>query len=145
MCAMRPAIRQDIEEIFAIDHLAPEDTVRAGFTRQAVAEGRAFVMEEAGQITGFGLLGHPFFGHPFIYLVYIAPDFRGRGRGPQLMDYMAAQCDAAGGRIFTSTNESNARMRHVLIREGWQESGKIDNLDPGDPEVVYVRFTTDTV
>lgn len=143
MSAFRPAKHDDTDKILAIDHLAPEDTIRAGLIKQAVIEGRGFVVEEDGDIVGFGLMGHPFFSHPFIDLVYIAPDRRGCGLGPQLMDHMAAQVVIPDGRIFTSTNQSNVRMRHVLVREGWEESGKIHNLDPGDPEIIYVRFIPD--
>ena len=31
-------------------------------------------------------------------------------------------------------------MRALLERCGYRPSGKIDNLDPGDPELVYVKF-----
>lgn len=31
-------------------------------------------------------------------------------------------------------------MRRLLEREGFQPSGVIDNLDEGDPELVFVRF-----
>jgi hypothetical protein len=31
-------------------------------------------------------------------------------------------------------------MRGLLFTRGYRESGRIDNLDPGDPEMVYVKF-----
>jgi len=43
-------------------------------------------------------------------------------------------------RVFTSTNESNAPMRALLGQCGYKPSGSIDNLDPGDPELVFVKF-----
>lgn len=43
-------------------------------------------------------------------------------------------------KIFTSTNASNRPMRQLLIQLGYQHSGTIENLDPGDPELIFVRF-----
>jgi RimJ/RimL family protein N-acetyltransferase len=43
-------------------------------------------------------------------------------------------------RVFTSTNESNAPMRALLAQCGYKPIGSIDNLDPGDPELVFVKF-----
>jgi len=41
--------------------------------------------------------------------------------------------------LFTSTNRSNVHMIHVLENLGFQRSGVIHNLDPDDPEIVYVK------
>lgn len=30
-------------------------------------------------------------------------------------------------------------MQHVLQKLGYEQSGIINNLDPGDPEIVYVK------
>jgi hypothetical protein len=43
-------------------------------------------------------------------------------------------------RLFTSTNESNIAMRALLFTRGYRESGRIENLDPKDPELVFVKF-----
>jgi ribosomal protein S18 acetylase RimI-like enzyme len=64
--------------------------------------------------------------------------YRRRGLGSALM----SQCEAAhdDDRMFTSTNESNAPMRALLAKIGFEESGIIHNLDPGDPELVFVKL-----
>jgi hypothetical protein len=31
-------------------------------------------------------------------------------------------------------------MRRLLEKAGWLATGQIDNLDPGDPELVFVKF-----
>ncbi len=43
-------------------------------------------------------------------------------------------------RVFSSTNVSNVAMQAVFDRYGWRRCGQIDELDPGDPELVYVKF-----
>jgi hypothetical protein len=45
-----------------------------------------------------------------------------------------------GEKLWTSTNQSNQAMRLLLPRLGFIESGRIDNLDEGDPELVFVRL-----
>jgi|SRR5580692_9508816 len=101
----------------------------AGLSWAAVAEGRAL---------GFALVTRHFFAFPFVDLVVVAESARRHGVGLALM----AQCerDHDADRIFTSTNKSNAPMRRLLDKAGWRPSGQIDNLDPGDPELVFVKF-----
>ncbi len=43
-------------------------------------------------------------------------------------------------RLFTSTGESNAAMRALLEKRGYKPSGTIQNLDPDDTELVFVKF-----
>ncbi|MHC8315013.1 hypothetical protein [Pseudomonas sp. LB3P31] len=43
-------------------------------------------------------------------------------------------------KIFTSTNVSNMPMRQLLEQLGYQPSGTVENLDPGDPELIFVKF-----
>jgi hypothetical protein len=31
-------------------------------------------------------------------------------------------------------------MHTVLGRYGWRRCGEVDELDPGDPEIVYVKY-----
>jgi hypothetical protein len=31
-------------------------------------------------------------------------------------------------------------MRALLAKRGYTDSGRIENLDPGDPELVFVKF-----
>jgi RimJ/RimL family protein N-acetyltransferase len=47
-------------------------------------------------------------------------------------------------RVFTSTNESNAHMRHVLEKLGYERSGIVHDLDPGDPELIYSKALRET-
>jgi RimJ/RimL family protein N-acetyltransferase len=42
-------------------------------------------------------------------------------------------------KLFSSTNESNESMKKVFIKNNFKKSGYIDNLDEGDPEIIYYR------
>ena len=105
------------------------DLLGAGLSWAAVVEGRAL---------GFAVVTRHFYGFPFVDLLVVAEAARRRGVGLALM--AACEADHDADRIFTSTNESNAPMRRLLAKADWSVSGVIENLDPGDPELVFVKF-----
>jgi hypothetical protein len=42
-------------------------------------------------------------------------------------------------KVFTSTNESNKAMQALLSQLNYKRSGIIENLDEGDPELIYFK------
>ena len=46
-------------------------------------------------------------------------------------------------KLFTSTNQSNIPMQRLLATLEFARSGFIENLDEGDPEVVYFKRLRD--
>lgn len=91
---------------------------------------------------GYGVMSHDFFGRSFLELVYIDEAHRSLGYGPELISFLEAH--SKSNDLFTSTNKSNSHMQHVLEKLGYEESGVIHNLDPGDPEIVYVKKSVHT-
>lgn len=71
-------------------------------------------------------------------LVVVSSANRRSGVGRQIVSGLEHQSSA--DRIFTSTNTSNSPMRHLLTNLGYQHSGMVENLDPGDPELIFVKF-----
>ena len=102
--------------------------------------GLSWAMIEADRALGFAVVTRHFFGFPFVDLLVVAEAARRHGVGLALMARCEADHDA--DRIFTSTNESSAPMRRLLAKADWSVSGVIENLDPGDPELVFVKFRT---
>lgn len=134
---MRPATAVDLPALYELDHIARSDAARRAFIARAVAEGRAWVVVVAGQVCGYGVIRHDFYSHSFLELVYMTADQRGQGLGPALIRFLETQSRSAD--FFTSTNQSNRHMQYVLEKLGYQRSGVIHNLDPGDPELVFVK------
>ena len=96
-------------------------------------------MAEVGSApAGYAIVSRRFFSRPFIELLAVAPDFRRAGVGGALLE--ACSAAFAGEILFTSTNQSNRPMQALLAKTGFAPSGVIENLDPGDPELVYVRL-----
>lgn len=91
-------------------------------------------------VRGYIIADDGFFDRPFVRLLIVHPEHRRRGIASALM--RAAELDCRGDKIFTSTNESNLAMRRLCERLGYAPSGRIDNLDKADPELVYMKRLT---
>lgn len=137
---IRPAAEADAAPIAAIDTAggSPQDAHRAALVPELLRLGMSWIAEADGAAAGYVIVSKRFFSRPFVELLGIDPAWRGRGVGTELM----AHCEAAhdGDALFTSTNQSNAAMRALLAKAGYKPSGVIENLDPGDPELVFVKF-----
>ena len=139
---LRRAKKVDAPIVAALDAIADPALAgserRARVARELIALGESWIAEVGGKAAGYALASRRFFDRPFVDLLVVDPTFRRRGLGEALM----TRCEAAHSddRIFTSTNASNAPMRALLAKAGYEPSGEIHNLDPGDPELVFVKF-----
>lgn len=138
MLLFRSAVEKDTPYIKEIDHVVSLEESRGKLIETAVKENRAYVLSLDNEIIGYGILHHHFFGRTFIDMVYITENHRDKRYGAKILKEI--ERFAVSDKIFTSTNQSNFRMRHVLDREGWKESGRIENLDEGDPEIIYFKM-----
>jgi GNAT superfamily N-acetyltransferase len=84
------------------------------------------------------VLEYTFFDQGFVPMVYVAESWRRHGVGAALLEALARRCTTP--KLFTSTNASNGPMQALLANAGFVPSGIVHNLDPGDPELIYVRF-----
>jgi len=78
----------------------------------------------------------------FLELLFVAAAHRREGVGSALIADSEQRCDASA--LFTSTNQSNAAMQAFLARHDYQPTGEaptgeVMDLDPGDPDLVYVK------
>jgi GNAT superfamily N-acetyltransferase len=120
--------------------LAADRADRADTIDRLLREATCLVAERDGVVVGFGALDYTFFERGFIPLLFVTEPERRRGIGRALMEALAARCTTP--QLFTSTNESNVGMRRLLERLGYEESGIVHNLDPGDPELFFARPAT---
>ena len=103
----------------------------------AAERGECLEARADGEPVGFLILDRGFFGCHFVELLYVHAEWRRRGIGTALM--RAAEQRCAGQKLFTSTNESNLPMQAACARWGFVLSGRVENLDDGDPELIYFK------
>lgn len=134
---LRIATGADFEQLILCDPYASTNAERRATLRQAVDQGRchAAVIEQTP--VGFIVLEQGFFGHDLVSLVAVAVSARRRGIGLALLD--AAQRSCRSPKLFTSTNASNSIAQRLFNRAGFVPSGRIENLDDGDPELIYFK------
>ena len=135
MIAIGPASAADIPALVALDSFAAIHPERATEIAGWVAAGQCHVAAFEGRAAGYAVLTNGFFHRPFLEMLMVREDARRLGIARALVGYCA---DLAGPELWTSTNESNGPMRTLLSTCGFIASGRVDNLDPGDPEVVYL-------
>lgn len=131
------AVSSDAESVISLDSLSETDPRRIPFIMRSISSGQCHIIEQLGQIVGYGVLEYSFYDCGFIAMVYIHPDFRRKGFGSELIKYFEALCRTE--KLFTSTNQSNLPMQALLARLEYKRSGVIENLDESDPELVYFK------
>lgn len=136
--SIRRATRDDLAAMTAVDPKLQSEPKRADHVVRLLDLGLSWLAEAHGRALGYVIASTRFFDRPFVELLVVADPARRGGVGTALMAACEEQHD--DDRLFTSTNESNAPMRALLAKAGYQVSGVIENLDPGDPELVFVKF-----
>ena len=127
----------DGESIKGLDGGATLDNRQQALIDRWLSRGECWVATVDGQVAAYAAFNYSFYQRGFVEMLYVAKGHRGRGFGLALMDRFTHLCDTAT--IFTSTNQSNVPMQRLLAKAGFTSSGVIDNLDEGDPELVYFK------
>ena len=135
---VRLAGTRDRRAFAEIDPRVTTDLTRRDIVDAAIAARMCWLAERLNRPLGYGILSRKFFSRDFIELLYVAEDERRKGIGLAIL--RTIESTIASDRVFTSTNDSNAPMRALLAHCGYQPSGAIENLDPGDPELIFVKF-----
>ncbi len=135
--SFRHATEADLPLLYACDAYAQSHEGRRHDLRNWVQQGSCILTMAKDAPLGFVVLDYGFFGHGFVPLVCVAGEHQGQGVGLALLAEVKRQCRTQ--KLFTSTNASNQRAQALLGRAGFVRSGMIENLDEGDPEIVYFK------
>ncbi len=90
-----------------------------------------------GKCIGFAIADQSFYGQSFIWLLIVDPEYRRQSVASSLIHHIEATCPTE--KLFTSTNQSNVIMQRLMKKTGFAKTGYIENLDEGDPEIVYFK------
>lgn len=137
MSHIKEARMEHLQVLCTIDQEVIGDASRTEEIHQAIEEKRCLLYQSTDNIAGFLLFTNDFFGYSFISLVIVKPSEGRKGVASALMKaYMQM---AKTSKVFSSTNQSNKRMQQLFHNLGFVKSGVIDNLDEGDPEIIYMK------
>ena len=128
----------DYEAVCAIDRQAGSGCDRQAALRDWIVRGECRVARAAnGAVDGFVVASCSFFGHYFIVLLVVHSERRRRGFASALI--RAVEACSPTAKLFTSTNQSNVAMQALCESLGFERSGVVENLDEGDPELIYFK------
>jgi GNAT superfamily N-acetyltransferase len=102
----------------------------------AVAEGLVVVAEADGQLVGVGQRGRRGADH-VVYKLYVHPQHRGRGLGPQLLDALTRQLPANADRLYIEHFVANERAGAFYEHEGFAVE-RIESSPTEDPALGVV-------
>jgi ribosomal protein S18 acetylase RimI-like enzyme len=140
MVLIERASKSDFEHICALDETILGSGRRRPEIARAFTQGRVAVARVDGVVRGYVITDTSFFDNGYVRLLLVHPEYRRRGLATALM--RAAELDCETDKLFTSTNQSNLAMQALCDRLGYQRSGIVENLDEGDPELIYVKRLT---
>jgi ribosomal protein S18 acetylase RimI-like enzyme len=133
----RRAVEGDLAALVECDPIAQANESRRESLAKWLSQGAVLVSPVQGDVAGFLVLEHGVFGHGFVALVCVRAAARRQGHALRLLRAAEGQCHTA--KLFTSANASNLGAQALFARAGFVRSGTIENLDPGDPELVYFK------
>ena len=137
MIVIRPAGRGDIPALIAIDPSALSDAERRQSIARWAAAGQCHVAVRAEKPVGYVALTRGFFHEPFVEMLIVAEDDRRSGVGLALLQHCISETPP-DHKLWSSTNKTNLPMQALLLHAGFVRSGIVENLDEGDPELIYL-------
>jgi ribosomal protein S18 acetylase RimI-like enzyme len=128
---------EDLDKIVNIDSQVIGNTSRRDYIENAIELGHCIITKNKEDIEGFLIYDTNFFECSFISLIIVSPSKRRKGYASLLMDYMMKISPTM--KVFSSTNRSNISMQKVFHANGFIQSGIVENLDEGNPEIIYFK------
>ena len=107
------------------------------FIRHALGTKECLVAEIDGAVAGFVVWDRGFYARPFMWMLGVDPAHQHEGIASTLIEHVESL--NAGHNLYTSTNESNGVMQGLLTKRGFTAVGRLENLDPGDPEIFFFK------
>ncbi len=134
---IRRAERSDAQTLKELDTIVPLDATRAEFIDRWLDDDIVLVAEVDKSVVGYGVFNHAFFYQGQVDMLMIHKEFRGQGIGTHLLQELENVCDTP--KFYVTTNLSNHWMQNLLKKLSYKSCGYISELDPDDPELVYVK------
>ncbi len=134
---IRPTTTDDAHALKDLDTIVPIEPQRAQAIDRWLQNNSVLVAEINGRVVGYGVFDHGFFGQSNVAMLMLHRDYRGQRIGEHILRKLEEFSDTP--KLWVTTNQSNHRMQGLLSRLGYRPCGYIHELDPEDPELVFVK------
>ncbi|MBN3554400.1 GNAT family N-acetyltransferase [Fictibacillus nanhaiensis] len=131
------AKKHHLHKIIELDKKMIGSDHRKEEIHQAIKEERCLILYEEEEVAAFLIYHTHFFDCCFISLIMVDPAHQRKGLASSLLTHMSKISPT--NKLFSSTNESNESMKKVFIKNHFKKSGFVNNLDEGDPEIIYFK------
>ena len=111
--------------------------IRADELQRSIAAKRVLLILDGGRAAGW--LRYNLFWDtlPFLNMLYLFEEYRGKGYGAQLVQYWEAEMAGAGHREVLTSTLSNERGQFFFRKRGYTDCGAL--LLPGEPLEIILR------
>jgi len=135
---VRPAQISDSAALKALDSAVASDGARADAIDRWLKEDEVVLAGVDAVIVGYAVLARRrFLDYDTLQMLMVEERYRGQRIGEILLRHV--QGLSLTDRFFATTNLLNYPMQRMLRRLGYIGCGFIDELDPGDPEIAFVK------
>jgi ribosomal protein S18 acetylase RimI-like enzyme len=135
---IKKATAKELKGLLAVNATLTESLVNhADYIKKSVKAGKCYAAIISGKVVGIGILENVFDQLGYIGLLVTHPDYLRQGVCTALIKLMGKLCVTK--KFFTSTNQSNIPAQKTYEANGFIRSGYIENLDEGDPEIIYFK------
>lgn len=136
---VRSATVSDLPSIRFVDPLMRADPDRPLLIESSLGDGGCIVASDGEEIVGFAILNYSFFGQGFVPLIVVAAGSRRSGVGTLLLGEAERRCTKR--KLFVSANRSNMPAHWLFEKCGFAQSGRVQNLDLNDDELLFFKAT----
>ena len=130
---IRTALPEDVEAILLHDPWITAETAR-----KKAADGQLFAAVEEGRLTGWLRYGLFWDNTPFLNMLYVLEEHRGKGIGARLVEYWENEMKKLGYRLLLTSTAQPELAQHFYVKLGYQAVGGF--LPAQEPyEIILVK------
>jgi ribosomal protein S18 acetylase RimI-like enzyme len=135
---IKKATHKDLPAILEMEAmLVGNKEAHTDLIKRSIANGECLVALIEGKVVGASILNYTFYYQGWMDLLNVNSAYRRRGVATALIRRMEELCTTP--KFFTSTNHSNLPAQKTYEANGFVRTGYIENLDEGDPEIIYFK------
>ena len=127
----------DISDFAALKEL--DRHISEAELKSVIAANRVLVMHQDGALVGWLRFGLFWDNIPFMNMLYILDDYRGRGLGAALVAFWESEMSKAGHRQVLTSTQSNEQAQFFYRKIGYTECGAL--LLPSEPLEMFFMKT----